>query len=121
AITTEAVTVIGDGGAELDGLIVLPADADLARPGIVLVHGAGPHEASDYLAEAEAFARAGIVALAYDKRTDGYSMFERSYETLAADAIAAVQTLRQHEAVDPERVGVWGLSEGGWVAPLAAA
>jgi hypothetical protein len=121
AITTEAVSVVGAGGVELDGVIVRPADAGAARPGIVLVHGAGPHEASDYLGEAEAFARAGIVALAYDKRTDGYSMFERSYETLAADAIAAVRTLRRHQGVDPGRVGVWGLSEGGWVAPLAAA
>jgi hypothetical protein len=28
--------------------------------------------------------------------------------------------LQAHEDVDPTRVGLWGVSEGGWVAPLAA-
>jgi uncharacterized protein len=39
---------------------------------------------------------------------------------LADDAVAAVQMLRQRADVDPAQVGLWGLSEGGWVAPLAA-
>lgn len=43
------------------------------------------------------------------------------YEELAADALACAAFLRQHTAIRPERVGLWGLSEGGWVAPLAAA
>lgn len=120
ATAIEEVVVHGQGGVRLRGLLVRPSAAGDGRPGVVLVHGAGPHRAEDYLAEAEAFARAGIVALAYDKRTDGYSMLERSYPVLADDAVAAVETVRGHPSVDPERVGVWGLSEGGWVAPLAA-
>jgi uncharacterized protein len=31
-----------------------------------------------------------------------------------------VRTLRAHPEVDPEAVGLWGRSEGGWVVPLAA-
>jgi hypothetical protein len=60
------------------------------------------------------------VTLIYDKRTDGYSLFERSYDQLADDALAAHRVVRGHERVDPGRVGLWGVSEGGWVAPLAA-
>jgi dienelactone hydrolase len=32
----------------------------------------------------------------------------------------AIRALRAQPGVDPAKVGVWGLSEGGWVAPLAA-
>lgn len=45
---------------------------------------------------------------------------ERSFATLADDTLAAVRAPRERPAVDPARVGLWGLSEGGWVAPLAA-
>lgn len=39
---------------------------------------------------------------------------------LADDALAAVRVLRRQTGVDQDRVGLWGLSEGGWVVPLAA-
>ncbi|MEV5704716.1 hypothetical protein [Actinoallomurus sp. NPDC052274] len=70
--------------------------------------------------EAEAFARAGIAALIYDKRTVGYSKVHRDYGLLADDAAAGVAALRAVPGIDPARVGLWGFSEGGWVAPLAA-
>ncbi|MEV6909336.1 prolyl oligopeptidase family serine peptidase [Amycolatopsis sp. NPDC051071] len=106
-------------GVTLHGTVVAPEGGGPA-PGIVMVHGSGEHPRSDYRAEAEAFAKAGIATLIYDKRTEGYSLFERDYSVLADDAVAAVQALRAQPGVDPTRVGVWGLSEGGWVAPLAA-
>jgi predicted peptidase len=31
-----------------------------------------------------------------------------------------VRLLREQGAIDPSRIGLWGLSEGGWTAPLAA-
>jgi dienelactone hydrolase len=61
------------------------------------------------------------VTLAYDKRTVGYSLFQRSYAQLAEDALAAVEFLRSHPHVDPTNVGVWGESEGAWVVSLVAA
>jgi pimeloyl-ACP methyl ester carboxylesterase len=72
------------------------------------------------LTEATAFARRGIAVLIYDKRSVGYTMFRRSYSELADDVLGAVRTLRTQPGVDPGKVGVWGLSEGGWVAPQAA-
>ncbi|OXM70596.1 alpha/beta hydrolase family protein [Amycolatopsis vastitatis] len=108
-----------NGGVTLHGTVVAPPGGT-KLPGLVMVHGSGAHSREDYRDQAEAFARQGIATLIYDKRTEGYSQFERSYATLADDALAAVEALRKRPEVDPARVGVWGLSEGGWVAPLAA-
>ncbi|MCP3803746.1 alpha/beta hydrolase [Allokutzneria sp. A3M-2-11 16] len=90
------------------------------HPGVVLVHGSGPGKRAQYQHVAEAFARQGIVALLYDKRTVGYSQSQRDYSQLANDALTAFRVLRARPEVDPARVGLWGLSEGGWTAPLAA-
>ncbi|MET8995413.1 alpha/beta hydrolase [Amycolatopsis sp. NPDC004169] len=108
-----------NGAVTLHGTVVAPPGGT-KLPGLVMVHGSGAHSRDDYRDQAEAFARQGIATLIYDKRTEGYSQFERSYATLADDALAAVSALRKRSGVDPARVGVWGLSEGGWVAPLAA-
>lgn len=109
------------GGVTLHGAILIPKEPSPGRkPAIALVHGAGPHTREDQRDEAEAFAREGVVTLIYDKRTEGYSQIERSYDLLADDAFAAAEVLRDHPEVDPNAVGLWGLSEGAWVAPIAA-
>jgi len=110
-----------DGDTVLHGSVVRPAalDAETKHPGIVLVHGSGNAVRQQLAQEAEVFARAGIVTLIYDKRED-YSRSHRDYGDLANDALAGVELLRKQPDVDPGKVGLWGLSEGGWVAPLAA-
>jgi hypothetical protein len=89
----------------------------------VLVHGSGRQPRDEYRFYARQHARQGIAALAYDKRGSGASTGDldvATYEVLAADAASAVEAVRAHPAIDAPRVGLWGLSEGEWVAPLAA-
>jgi dienelactone hydrolase len=117
--TAADITVTRSDGTTTAGAVHAPAGAT-GRPGIVLVHGSGDGSGEHYDHVAEAFARAGIVALRYDKRTEGYTPAHRDYSLLADDALAAVAALRNRPEVDPSRIGLWGLSEGGWVAPLAA-
>jgi uncharacterized protein len=121
ALSEEAVR-FESGGVTLHGTVLVPDEPSSPgrKPAIALVHGAGPHMRDDQRDEAEAFVREGIATLIYDKRTDGYSQIERSYELLAGDALAAVDALRDHPEVDPNAVGLWGLSEGAWVVPIAA-
>jgi pimeloyl-ACP methyl ester carboxylesterase len=65
----------------------------------------------------------GITTLVYDKRGVGSSTGSwptATFDDLAGDLRAAVAALRSAPGVDRDRVGLWSLSQGGWVAPLAA-
>ena len=119
----DALEVGFEGAAgTLAGTLHLPS-APGPHPGVVLVHGSGPDSREPYRNLAAHFARSGVAALVYDKRGMGGSAGDwrtAGFEALAGDAIAAVRLLREHPAVDPERVGLWGISQGGWILPLAA-
>ncbi|WP_433253759.1 alpha/beta hydrolase [Streptosporangium sp. CA-135522] len=120
-LSATEVSFQGSGGLAMHGTVLSPAMAKPTRPGMVLVHGAGTGTPREKLmGEAVEFARKGLSVLIYDKRSEGYSLFRRSYSQLADDALGAVAALRSQPGVDPAKVGIWGLSEGGWVAPLAA-
>lgn len=105
----------------LAGSLVLPESPGLF-PGVVLLHGAMEGTRDFYRAHAAAFADAGIATLAFDRRGEGDSSGKRTtnLKLLADDAVAAVNTLRSHPRVAPQRVGLWGYSNGAWVAALAA-
>ncbi|MFD4660815.1 alpha/beta hydrolase family protein [Kitasatospora sp. NPDC058444] len=116
------VEFTGADGTVLHGLVLAApaATAGTRGPGLVMIPGAGPGPLAELRAAAEAYARHGVTTLIFDKRTDGYSMTHRDYGQLADDALAAVRLLRTRPEVAPDRVGLWGLSEGAWVASLAA-
>src|SRR3712207_3844364 len=71
---------------------------------------------------AKRFAERGIAVLVYDKRGSGESTgnADYTYEQLAQDALGGVRLLRGRAEVDPDAVGLWGISEGGWIVPMAA-
>src|SRR5918993_5627713 len=121
-LTSTDVSFAGFGGLALHGTVLAPAKTTgTPRPGVVLVTGSGSGTSREYLlTEAIEFARQGVAALIYDKRSVGYTFVRRSYSELATDTLGAIDALRAQPGVDPAKVGVWGLSEGGWVAPLAA-
>ena len=102
----------------LDGTVLAPRELG-RHPAVVFVHGAGRGSRVALIDQAEYLARAGIVTLVYDKRTVEYSFANRDFDLLADDALAAVGLLRERPDVNPDRVGLWGVSEGGWVVPIA--
>jgi uncharacterized protein len=108
--------------ATLRGSLYLPRSRG-PHPAIVLVHGSGSQARDATAFYARAYARRGIVALSYDKRGSGISGDDfrtATYQQLALDVQKAVELLRIRPEVDPQRVGIWGLSEGEWVGLLAA-
>ncbi|HSI06326.1 MAG TPA: CocE/NonD family hydrolase, partial [Myxococcota bacterium] len=122
-------------GAELAGTVLL-AEGAASRPGVVFVHGSGRITRDDWWQQAMArvFLRDGFDVLLYDKRGVGESGGEyvgrgaknqnnvspENLELLAMDAKAAVATLAARPGVDPKRVGLFGISQAGWIIPLAA-
>jgi pimeloyl-ACP methyl ester carboxylesterase len=69
------------------------------------------------------FAQHGIAALAYDKRGFGASsgtIAGATVNDMAGDAAAGVRYLQKRPDIDPARVGVWAISQGGWMAPVVA-
>ena len=45
---------------------------------------------------------------------------ERMFDLLAQDALAGVEALARRDDIDPARIGIFGVSQAGWIAPLAA-
>ena len=120
-VTTEIVTV-ELAGAVVQARISEPVGAEGLRPGVVFVHGAGTGRFDEaFLAQAEALASAGVVALVPDKRLDTYTTRDRSYVAMANDYLRSVDYLRELPDVDPDLVGVYGESEGAWIVPVMAA
>lgn len=120
-VATEVVPVQLD-GISVEAQISSPVGAPGDRPGVVFVHGAGTGEfAIAFKNQARALASAGIVTLVPDKRLDNYSNSHRDYEAMALDYAHSVDVLRATAGVDPERVGLYGESEGAWIVPVMTA
>lgn len=106
----------------LSGTLLLPSRVG-KHPAVIFVHGSGPHTRDDYRFYADLFARQGIAALIYDKRAvegRGSNDEQSDLRDLAGDALAAVEFLKSRNDINRTQIGLWGISQGGWVAPLAA-
>lgn len=112
-------------GDKLSGSIVFPAGK--VHFAVVFVHGSGEQTRNMWLAER--FAGDGIAALVYDKRGVGrsggeyesrQSVSEKNIVLLADDAVAALDVLSKHSALKDVPLGLTGISQAGWIVPLAA-
>lgn len=120
-VVTQIVQVQLDGTA-VAAQLTKPVGAPGSLAGVVFVHGAGTGKFSKaFRAQARALASAGIVAMVPNKRLDTYSTRHRNYEAMAGDYARSVDLLRRTPGVDPARVGVYGESEGDWIAPVMTA
>jgi pimeloyl-ACP methyl ester carboxylesterase len=103
----------------VDGATLAATYSEAGDAAVVALHGAasGTREHSLYLELHETLPPAGVGVLTFDRRGDGESTGEPSrgdFHRQALDALAVAA------AADVPHVGLWGFSQGGWVAPLAA-
>lgn len=117
---TRAGVAVEAPGGELAGTLVLVPEREPV-PGVVLLHCADCAGPERMLGFAQALALHGLAVLVYEGRGCGpgqggaVSPGER-----AADALAALRTLRAQPGVDGARAGLWGQGGGAAVAALAA-
>jgi pimeloyl-ACP methyl ester carboxylesterase len=111
-----------NGEVTLAGAVTVPK-AKGPHPAVVLIHGSGPEDRNFLGPWIDFFARQGLAVLSYDKRGVGASggdWRQSGIEDLAGDAEAAFRYLSGRAGVDPKRIGLFGISQGGWIAPLVA-
>jgi pimeloyl-ACP methyl ester carboxylesterase len=105
---------------ERDGFSLAASYSPAGETALVALHGAG-EGTRDYATYAhlhELLPPAGIGVVTFDRRGEGASTGDVSrgrFDLQVEDALAVM------DATGAERVGLWGFSQGGWIAPLAAA
>jgi dienelactone hydrolase len=124
-VREETVLFTSADGTVLEGTVFLPAGPG-PHPALAMVHGSGAQSRNGFYGQirflSEAYARAGIAVLAYDKRGVGGSKGDwesASLDLLAQDGAAAVRTLQARDDIDPKRIGMSGSSQAAWVIPMA--
>jgi alpha-beta hydrolase superfamily lysophospholipase len=117
--------------SHLRGFIDLPAGGG-PHAAVLVLHGSGGtdvfHGASEYnggyRALRDAFRSVGVATVIWDKAGNGCSTGAYSsgnpIRERAGEAVAALRALKQRHDIDASRMGLWGISQGSWAAPMAA-
>jgi pimeloyl-ACP methyl ester carboxylesterase len=97
-------------------------------PVVVFVHGDGPNDRTSggtYPPIMERMERAGYATFAWDKPGTGEStgQIDRSLlgEQRAQIVLDAIEVLKTHPDIDVEQIGLWGISQAGYVMPRVLA
>jgi len=119
--TWEDVSFPSQGGLQLAGWFIPPAE-DMDGATIIYVHGLGSNR-GDLLDQAALLSKHGYGALLFDLRNHGQSQGELTTlgYTESEDVRATVDYLLGRAEVNPQRIGLVGMSMGGATVIRAAA
>jgi len=136
--TAEEIRLTAPAGHTLAGTLTLPSDRSQPHPAVILITGSSPQNrdmtghwawpASAYRPFrqiADALSNNGIAVLRTDDRgygcSEGGPLLDATIVERADDNRAMVNFLKTRSDIDPSRIGILGLSEGGSIGPLIAA
>lgn len=113
-----------NGNVTLEGTLLTPS-SKLKHAAVVFVHGSQDRSRDDSyeFCFADTYLRLGIAVLIFDKRGVGGSTGDwhyASFEDLADDVVSGVNYLKTMTDINHKQIGLRGMSQGGWIAPLAA-
>ena len=108
---------------QLSGMLFIP-EGDGPFPTAVIINGSGPSYRNGkwYLRTVKYLQNNGIAVLLPDKRGCQKSEGKwrgASIEDLATDVVSSVEFLMNQEIYQSSKIGLIGMSQGGWVAPVA--
>jgi len=134
-ISTETVR-FRSGEVELVGTLAIPRWSEGPFAAAVVVHGSGSMPRWVYWSHVRYLVPHGMAVLIYDKRgvgdsagenpqnskwsTEGIASCGTKFNILAGDALAAVDLLKSRSDIDKSRIGFTGVSQAGWIMPMAA-
>lgn len=109
---------------DLGGMLFVPSGQD-PFPAVVVIHGSGTSTRNSrwYLTFTQYLQENGVVVLLPDKRGSEKSQGDwrsADFEELATDTLAAIRYLKNQDKVAISRIGIAGMSQGGWIAPIVA-
>lgn len=115
-----------DGATRLAGELSTPAGRG-PHPAVAMIHGSGAADRTNlgvFPPIRDHLVAHGIAVLCFDKPGTGGSTGDWTRQSFpgdrVAEALAAVAFLSGRAEVIRERIGLLGVSQGGWVVPLAA-
>jgi pimeloyl-ACP methyl ester carboxylesterase len=125
-MTTEPFEFVAD-GKTLRGVIDRPTDR-APRAVLLFVHGYGRTDVvaqSWYFDLRTRFTEMGVATVVWDKpgcgTSEGTFDISQPVASSAREVVAAVREIRRKTLPGVERIGLWGISRAGWIAPLAIA
>ncbi len=109
---------------DLAGMLFIPS-GDGPFAAAVIIHGSGTsrRDSGWYLTLTSHLQQNGIAVLLPDKRGSEKSAGDwrsADFHDLATDTLAAVQYLQDQDHVAISKIGIIGMSQGGWIAPIVA-
>lgn len=110
------------GAVTMAGTLFLPATRG-PHPAIIIVSGRGYGSRTGNVADATRLAQRGVASLIFDGRGVGASGGDRMKTTAEEryqDVISALDLLAARKDIDAKQIGLWGISAGGWIIPVAA-
>ena len=125
--TEEELTIpVSGSSVVLSGSLALPKEGKAPYPTIILITGSGPQDRDEtvfghkpFLDITRRLTEAGFAVFRYDDRGVGKStgIFMASHvQDFVRDAEAVVKAMKEHKAVNPQRIFLLGHSEGSYIA-----
>lgn len=111
-------------GKRYSGLVDMPRGQ---RPGsmVILIPGSGQTNivAGKWFSNLrDHFTELGLACLVWDKagcgKSEGVFDYNQTIQNSASEAIAAITEAKARNMPGSERIGLWGISRGGWICPL---
>ena len=106
------------GNTGLKGTLYLPAGKP-PYPALLLLHGSGKLTRYSFGPIPYFFSANGFAVLTYDKRGSGESegnFDDADFQDFIEDGVAGISFLRSQKEIDASRIGLWGSSQGGFIA-----
>ncbi len=125
--TEDELTIpVSGSSVVLSGSLALPKSGKAPYPTLILITGSGPQDRDEtvfghkpFLYITRRLTEAGFAVFRYDDRGVGKStgIFMASHvQDFVRDAEAVVKAMKEHKAVNPQRIFLLGHSEGSYIA-----
>ena len=119
---------IPSGDVRLEADLLIPVGGNEKKGAVIFIVGSGPVPYQAYFGITQKYVQdvflpRDTAVLYVNKRGVGESegnWKHNDFQGRADDLYAAVQFLKEHEGIDPDRIGIIGHSQGGYVVPITA-